>query len=143
MYMTEILNAQSKIAFTEKEEGIITRVIDAVFRERAMPPAGVSVLITDDEGIAELNRGYRGKDAPTDTLSFPLEEQDELGDIVISLERAAAQAKEYGHSPDREIAFLSAHSMLHLLGFDHQTPEEEAEMFGLQEKILNTLGFKR
>ena len=66
-----------------------------------------------------------------------------LGDIVISLERAAEQAEEYGHSYEREVGFLTVHSMLHLLGYDHMTPEEEKEMFGYQEEILKVMGLRR
>ena len=97
----------------------------------------------------------------TDVLSFPLLEYDEegnildeymdfnpdgemfLGDIVISLERAAEQAEEYGHSFEREVGFLTVHSMLHLFGYDHMTPEDEEEMFGYQEDILKEMGLLR
>lgn len=121
----------------------------------------VSVMFTDNEEIRELNREHRGLDRATDVLSFPLLEYDEdgraeeeyvdtntkgetlLGDIVISLERAAEQAAEYGHSFEREVGFLTVHSMLHLLGYDHIEPKDEAEMFELQEKILNGLELTR
>ena len=114
----------------------------------------VSVTFVDDKGIQELNNKFRKKDAPTDVLSFPLfdyeGESDEpifdelshnLGDIVISLERAMAQANEFGHSFEREVAFLVAHSMLHLLGYDHETGEEdEADMRRRQSDIMERLG---
>lgn len=114
----------------------------------------VSVTFIDDKGIQELNNKFRKKDAPTDVLSFPLfdyeGESDEpifdelshnLGDIVISLERAMAQANEFGHSFEREVAFLVAHSMLHLLGYDHETGEEdEADMRRRQSDIMERLG---
>ena len=114
----------------------------------------VSVTFVDDKGIKELNNKFRKKDAPTDVLSFPLfdyeGESDEpifdelsqnLGDIVISLERAMAQANEFGHSFEREVAFLVAHSMLHLLGYDHETGEEdEADMRRRQSEIMERLG---
>ena len=109
----------------------------------------VSVTFTDNEGIRAINREYREKDAPTDVLSFPLfdydgteeppadEFENMLGDVVLSLERAATQAEEYGHSFEREVAFLCVHSMLHLLGYDHETsPEDEREMFGIQDIML-------
>lgn len=117
--------------------------------------ARVSVTFTDNEGIRELNREYRNKDSATDVLSFPLytmEEDDrpehgmeaELGDIVLSLERAEEQAKEYGHSFQRETAFLTVHSVLHLLGYDHErSEEEEKEMFRRQEEIMIRLGLPR
>jgi len=118
----------------------------------------ISVLLTDDEGIRSLNFLHRDMDKPTDVLSFPMLEFDEngeaieeygdsgalaLGDIVISLERARAQAAEYGHALEREVGFLTVHSMLHLLGYDHETAEDEAEMFGMQEKILEGMGLVR
>ena len=115
----------------------------------------ISVTLTDDGHIHELNREYRGVDRPTDVLSFPMFAFDgadeppakgdfELGDIVISVERAKVQAKEYGHSVRREIAFLSVHSTLHLLGWDHETsPEDERRMFAKQDEIMNALGIGR
>ena len=109
----------------------------------------VSVTIVTNDKIRALNAEYRGKDAPTDVLSFPMDEFDDtshvepLGDVVISIERAKKQAEEYGHSLKREIAFLTAHSMLHLLGYDHMEPEEEAEMFRRQKEILLQAGFPR
>ncbi|MBO4941459.1 MAG: rRNA maturation RNase YbeY [Clostridia bacterium] len=121
----------------------------------------ISVMFTDNDEIKELNRLHRGIDRATDVLSFPLIEYDEegnvlsefmdfnqdgemvLGDIVISLERAAEQAEEYGHSFSREVGFLTVHSMLHLLGYDHMTPEDEEEMFGYQEDILKEMNLSR
>lgn len=126
----------------------------------------VSITLTDDTHIRELNRESRGIDAPTDVLSFPmvdycrpadytlLEENLEacinpdteevcLGDIVLSLERVRAQAEAYGHSVRREYAFLIAHSMLHLLGYDHMEEEERAVMEEHQRIIMHRLGIKR
>lgn len=128
--------------------------------------AQVSILITDDDEIHRINLEQRQIDRPTDVLSFPmvnyetpgdfsfLEEYSEdcfdpdsgellLGDIVISADKVAAQAEEYGHSRRREYAFLIAHSMLHLMGYDHMTPEDAAEMERLQEEILQQLGISR
>lgn len=114
----------------------------------------ISVTIVDNEMIHQLNKKFRNIDRPTDVLSFPLIDfQNEklpppdkkvfLGDIVISVERAREQAIEYGHSLQREIGFLTAHSMLHLLGYDHMIKEEETIMFKKQEEILNILGLER
>ncbi|MDR3091037.1 MAG: rRNA maturation RNase YbeY [Clostridiales bacterium] len=110
----------------------------------------VSVTVTDDAGIQEINREYRGLDASTDCLSFPQYERAGaaegyvmLGDVVISLETARRQAEEYGHSIERELAFLAAHSTLHLCGYDHETEADEREMFARQEGILDKLGFRR
>ena len=115
----------------------------------------VSVTFTDDEGIHAVNKEYRGIDKPTDVLSFPLtdfEACDEpvadeptvsLGDIVVSLERAQAQAEEFGHSADRELAFLCVYSVLHLLGYDHElSDEDDADMRRRQREILEQMGLK-
>ncbi len=145
--MNDIQNSQNKIEFTTELEETINIVIDKVFEYEDVEPRNVSVLITDNEEIHGLNLEYREKDAPTDVLSFPLFDEDgnlddeELGDIVISLERAAAQAEEYNHSLKREVAFLTAHSMLHLLGYDHENGEQE--MYVKQDEILNELGITR
>lgn len=121
----------------------------------------ISITFTDNEGIKEQNAIARGIDRATDVLSFPILETDEngelivyeedlcdgavmLGDIMISTEKALAQAEEYGHSPLREFSFLTVHSMLHLLGYDHErSQEEETLMFQKQEEILTLLGITR
>ncbi len=118
----------------------------------------ISVMLTDNEGIRSLNAEHRDIDRATDVLSFPMFDYDEdgniiddgdghgrlcLGDIVISLERAAEQAEEYGHSFKREVGFLTVHSMLHLFGYDHMTPEDETEMFGYQREILDSIKLTR
>ena len=113
----------------------------------------VSVTFTDNEGIREINSQYRGIDKETDVLSFPLtdfeggeeppldEPEVALGDIVISLQRAEEQANEFGHSFEREVAFLCVHSMLHLLGYDHvNSDEEDAEMRRRQREVLEAMG---
>ena len=117
-------------------------------------PVEVSVTFTDDAGIRKMNKKFRGIDHPTDVLSFPLfdysGESEEppvdefmgmLGDIVLSLETAKRQAAEYGHSFEREAAFLCVHSMLHLLGYDHETgDEDEADIRRRQTEILDGMG---
>ncbi|MEB3186769.1 MAG: rRNA maturation RNase YbeY [bacterium] len=113
----------------------------------------ISVTFVDDASIQELNREHRGKDRPTDVLSFPQwDPEDELppaplpiplGDIVISVETAERQASEYGHSLEREIGFLLAHGLLHLLGLDHETPEEESVMRERQRRLLEAVGLSR
>lgn len=123
------------------------------------PDVEISVLLVDNETIRTLNRDYRDKDAATDVLSFPMEEElpDEttpqiiggptermLGDLVISVERAVEQAAEYGHAVERELAFLTVHGLLHLLGYDHeQGPAAEAEMQAEEKRILSILGIGR
>ena len=134
---------------------LIEKVISEALRyEGVNDNTEVSVTIVDNEEIRKINNKFRNIDRATDVLSFPLIDFDNeslpddgskiyLGDIIISIERAMEQAKEYGHSIDREIGFLTAHSMLHLLGYDHMVPEEEKEMFAKQEEILNNLGLRR
>ena len=117
----------------------------------------VALTFVDDEKIQQLNREYRGIDRPTDVLSFAMRETvdgepdlifqdglaEPLGDIVISVQRAVAQAEEYGHSLERELGFLFVHGLLHLLGYDHQDEQAEKKMFDKQEKILTRAGLKR
>ncbi len=116
----------------------------------------VSVSFVTNEEIHSINKHFRNIDRETDVLSFPqltFEENEEisrnedgeiiLGDIIISVEKALEQSKEYGHSFEREMAFLTAHSMLHLMGYDHMTPEEEKDMFKRQKDILENLGISR
>lgn len=112
----------------------------------------VSLSFVDNKEIHELNREYRGVDRPTDVLSFPLLsddfedvelEEESLGDIVVSLERALEQSIEYNHSFEREVCFLICHSMFHLLGYDHDTDENTEEMREKEEYILNKLNITR
>jgi len=148
------------------ERGITSlcrRAIKATLQEEGIEiPVEISVLVSDDKGIQEINCAQRGKDKPTDVLSFPsgtyipggfvADETDidletgclHLGDVVLSSERAASQAEEYGHDTSREIAYLMVHSTLHLLGYDHETSTEDQEqMRGREEHILGTLGLTR
>ena len=147
-------------------EALAGQVINAALDAEGCPyEIEVDLTLTDTEGIHEINREFRQIDAPTDVLSFPLvdyeapadfdflEEADEyfnpesgellLGDIVINLDRVESQAKEFGHSVRREYAFLIAHSMLHLMGYDHMSPEEAKAMEERQDGILNSLGITR
>ncbi|MDR2650220.1 MAG: rRNA maturation RNase YbeY [Clostridiales bacterium] len=115
--------------------------------------AEISVTFMDNKAIRGLNQRYRHVDSSTDVLSFPMYnswcewpdtgQAAAVGDIVISVERAEAQSKDYGHSFARELGFLTAHSMLHLMGYDHTTPEGEEKMCGLQEEILMKAGLPR
>ena len=148
-------DAQDKQAVTYKLKMLLRRAIEATLDyEQYGNPSEVSVTFTDNEGIRELNKKFRGIDRPTDVLSFPLfdyaGEGEEppvddfkgmLGDIVLSLEKAREQAEEFGHGFDREAAFLTVHSMLHLLGYDHETSEEdERDMRRRQSEIMDRLG---
>lgn len=112
----------------------------------------VSCVLVDDERIHEINREYRHIDCSTDVISFAMEDNDQfyvegmprtLGDIFISVDHAKKQAEEYGHSLRREMCFLFTHGILHLLGYDHMTDEQEKEMFGLQDEILGALSIER
>ena len=147
-------NSQKKIPVTYKLKRLVRLATEATLAyEGFHNSAEVSVTFTDDEGIKHLNRSYRKIDAPTDVLSFPQfdyegseeppvdELENMLGDIVISLERAEAQALEFGHSFEREVAFLCVHSMLHLLGYDHVNSEdEELDMRRRQTAVMEMLG---
>lgn len=149
-------NSQNSVKITPALRSLVIKCCDAVLEhEKISDDAQISVTFVDNVQIHELNREYRNVDRPTDVLSFPLGENGEydidnssgailLGDIVISAEKALEQAEEYGHSPEREIAFLTVHSMLHLLGYDHETSKkDEEQMFALQEKILESIGMTR
>ncbi len=152
-------NQQDKYKITAKLRALIKKAIsETLLAEGFESPAEVSVSFVDNEEIHRLNLEYRGKDKPTDVLSFPMWDGDEegigdidpngeavlLGDIILSVEKAQAQAQEYGHSIERELAFLSVHSTLHLVGYDHETSEEdEAYMNKTQEEILIRIGQPR
>lgn len=149
-----IKNDQKKIKMTPDLRRLVKKAVLATLEfEDFGRRAEVSVTFTDNEKIHALNREYRNVDRPTDVLSFPLSDGEDydtdgdavlLGDIVISLERAQTQAEEYGHSFEREVAFLTVHSMLHLLGYDHETsPEDERDMFARQDEILISAGMTR
>ena len=148
------------------EEIINKVVIQSLQTEKFKHDIEVNVILTNNEEIQCLNKQYRGKDAPTDVLSFPIIDDSEIGDIktldehipvhfnmdtkelllgdmIISIEKLKEQAKEYGHSEERELAFLVAHSMLHLFGYDHLQPEEEEIMKVKQNEILDKVGYSR
>ena len=148
-------NGQEKLPVSYKLKMLVRRAIEATLDyEQYGNPCEVSVTFTDNEGIHALNKKFRGIDRPTDVLSFPLfdyegeseeppvdELKGMLGDIVLSLEQAQAQAEEFGHSFEREAAFLTVHSTLHLLGYDHETGDaDEADMRKRQSEIMDRLG---
>ena len=148
-------NEQEKLPVTYKLKMLVREAVEATLDlENYQNTAEVSITFTDNESIHKLNAKYRGVDRPTDVLSFPLfdyegtseeppvdEMMNMLGDIVISLERAGEQAEEFGLSFEREVAFLTAHSMLHLLGYDHELGEEEdREMREKQNIVMDMLG---
>jgi len=143
---------------TEEDLSLYEGLIKAIFAEslnfsqRQLPKEGeVSITIVSNAEMQLINHEHRGKDSTTDVLSFPQYEAYELenlkyamlGDIIISIDKARTQAKEYGHSIERELAFLTTHGALHLLGYDHQTSEDEKTMFALQDEILDKQGLSR
>jgi len=144
-----------KIEADAQTKNLIRKAVRTTLRSEKFPEdAEVSVTLTDNEEIHVLNREYRGVDRPTDVLSFPMAEDDDnigdydmdknavlLGDIVVSVEKIEEKAKEYMHSFERELAYLVIHSTLHLLGYDHETgDEDEKEMTEKQDKIIESMG---
>ncbi len=149
-------NEQKKIAVDSGLRSLIrSAILETLKSEDFSNDCEVSVTFTDNAGIQALNREYRGKDTPTDVLSFPMfdfaseeipqgEALIPLGDIVLSLERAGEQATEFGHSFCREAAFLTVHSTLHLLGYDHEiSPAADADMRARQRAVLEKMQIGR
>ena len=164
--MIQIENEYPEQLISDQEQVINNVIIEALDYENCPYECQVQVLLTGNEEIHKLNREYRNIDRETDVLSFPaadypepgdfsdIEERDPmafhpetgeliLGDIVLSMDRVKEQAEEYGHSRKRELAFLLAHSMLHLMGYDHMIEEDRLMMEKKQEEILARLGYTR
>lgn len=129
----------------------LNKVVDFALKYQNIENAVFNIIIVDEDTIQNINREYRGKDCVTDVISFALEDDQTfidmdfriLGDIYICLEKVKSQSLEYGHSFFRELSFLTIHGLLHLLGYDHMTKEDETVMFNLQEMILDECGIKR
>lgn len=165
--MTSYVENETDVTFSFDIQEILEKIMDAVMQMENCPyETTVNLLVTDNAGIREYNKNYREIDRETDVLSFPniaferegdfsLVEEEEadyfdpdsgellLGDIIISADRVEEQAREYGHSVLREFAFLTAHSMFHLCGYDHMIPEEASVMEQKQEAVLEQLGITR
>ncbi len=164
--MTLLYEEEVEVSFNFNPQEIATKVIEKALDSECFPyEAEVSLLLTDDEAIHQMNAQFREVDRSTDVLSFPmidypaggdfsqLEEEPNifnpesgeamLGDIVISIEHVSAQATEYGHSKLREFAFLVAHSMFHLMGYDHMSEGEAKVMEAKQAAVLDELGINR
>lgn len=165
--MTVYLENETKTQFDFDPEETASLVVGEVLETEGCPyEASVNILLTDNEGIRQFNRDFRETDAPTDVLSFPnisyktpadfdgVEEMTAdcfepdtgellLGDIIVSTDRLREQAEAYGHSEKREFAFLIAHSMFHLTGYDHETEQEAALMEEKQENVLQKLQITR
>lgn len=165
--MSLLIEKETEVKFDFDYEALAGRVVDFALEHENFPyECEVNLTLTDNAGIREINREYRQIDSPTDVLSFPMlsyekagdfshleEDYDDnfnpdtgeimLGDIIISVDKVFEQAGNYGHSIQREFAFLILHSMLHLFGYDHMTPEEAAVMEGKQSAILEEMQILR
>ena len=160
--MEHLVAIDPEVETTPELEEALRRAVQAALEAEGVDvPCAVEVCLTDDENIHQTNRDMRGVDAPTDVLSFPMFElrpgekplaewadpdtdQVLLGDMMISLERARAQAEEYGHSLEREVCYLAVHSVLHLLGYDHMDEGPmKRQMREREEAILGALGVTR
>lgn len=157
-----VRNDQKKVKITPELRALLKNSVQETIKQSGIDfKYEITLVVTGNDGIRELNAAHRDIDSPTDVLSFPLLEFDggfyepdefdfnpdtgriELGDIVISIEKAIEQASEYGHPVEREMAFLAAHGALHLLGYDHADSDEEALMRKMQKSVMNKLGLGR
>ncbi len=156
MYKIEYIDIEEN----EKYEEIISKTLEKCFEIENLPndKLSVSIMLTNPENIRKLNNEYRGIDRATDVLSFPMFEKDEiekilsenkwdyndiLGDMVISIEQVELQAKEYGHSFERELSYMVVHSFYHLMGYDHMEEQEKKEMRVKEEYVLNKMNILR
>ena len=134
-----------------KDYDYLDDVIKRTLNHEKVDKCIFSIIFVDEKEIQKINKEYRNIDKVTDVISFAFEDNEDisyndiriLGDIYICIPRMISQSEEYGHSQKRELSFLTVHGLLHLLGYDHQNKEEEKEMFGLQELILNDANIKR
>lgn len=138
-------NRQSKYEITKELELLVKKIIDEVLRVEGLSKNyEISISFVENQEIRELNRVYRGVDKETDVLSFPMDDEfglEELllGDIIISIDKAFEQSLDYGHTIEREIGYLTAHSMFHLLGYDHMNDEEKLEMREREKQVMKNL----
>ncbi|MGM0445468.1 MAG: rRNA maturation RNase YbeY [Bacillota bacterium] len=142
MIKMEINNQQEKIDIDKSLYKDFENIITKATEMEGYDGGEISIALVDNVKIKELNKKFRKKDEVTDVLSFPMDEEI-LGDIIISAERALSQSKDYGHSFKREICYLVTHGILHLLGYDHKTEGEKKEMRKKEERILKELEIKR
>lgn len=138
-------NRQDKFPVSKEMEELIEKVIlESLVVEGLSDNYEISISFVDNIEIKQLNKEYRAVDSETDVLSFPMDDDFNvptplLGDIIISMEKANEQALEYGHSLEREVAYLTAHSMFHLMGYDHISEEEKQNMRGNEKKVMKNL----
>ncbi len=143
---------------TKEQLALVQQILSFAAKEEKLDGTyEISITFVDDKEIQQINATYRDKNAPTDVISFALEEEGEgeiaferpegmpvtLGDIIVSVDTLHRQAKEYNHSLERELGFLVVHGFLHLLGYDHMNKEDEIKMFGRQHAILEAYGLSR
>lgn len=157
-----VYNRQKALAIPKETLKLIEKAAKLCVKKEGIPfLCEAFITLTDNESIREINMEHRGIDKPTDVLSFPLVEYVDgkpdiqpgdidpdtnrvsLGDIIISAEKAKEQSESYGHSIEREFAFLAVHGMLHLLGYDHESEHDEKIMFKKQDEVLNEMGLVR
>lgn len=155
-------NVQDKVIITEHINNLLKRAVELCLKQENFKiNSEIGILLVDNERIRDINSNFRNKDIPTDVLSFSIAEMADgklisdagdfdinngtllLGDIVISLEMAKQHAEEYGHSFERELAFLTTHGVLHLLGYDHEDEDKGNRMLQKQEAVLEEMGLKR
>lgn len=145
----EVFNETSEKLDTEIKE--LKELLENICRDEKFDNVVFNIIIIDNAKIKEINRTYRGIDRETDVISFALEDDKTfnfedvriLGDIYISIDKVRSQSEEYGHSFKRELSFLAVHGLLHLLGYDHMTKEDEEVMFKKQEEVLSRYDIKR
>ena len=142
MINVDFNNQQKKIEISQEMLDLLEKVVVTAAELEGYSGGEVSIAFVNNQQIKELNKKYRNKNEATDVLSFPIDDEI-LGDIIISASRAADQAVEYGHSLERELAYLTVHGMLHLFGYDHHSEEEKKEMRQKEERALTQLGISR
>ena len=146
-YVNVVNNYNKNVEEFDYLKEFISYLVEKLELQNAM----FNVIIVDDKYIHKINKEYRNIDRPTDVISFALEDDKQidlpdlrvLGDIYISYDKVISQAKEYNHSNKRELCFLAVYGLLHLLGYDHMTKEDETKMFKLQKELLNNYGIKK
>lgn len=138
----EFNNQQDEVKISQEMFDLLRKVIITAAELEGYSGGEVSIAFVSNQQIRELNKKYRDKNEATDVLSFPIDDEM-LGDIIISANRAQEQSEEYGHSLKRELAYLTVHGMLHLFGYDHHSEEEKKEMRQKEERVLTQLGISR
>lgn len=145
------IDIEAEVALSAGTAAKLHQAVEQTLRQESLATGGVTMLLTDDAAVRKLNRRFRGEDKPTDVLSFPAGDESlppgappdmvpYLGDIAIAVPTAERQATKAGHAVEAELQLLAVHGVLHLLGYDHETADEKAEMWAAQRSILSSLG---